>query len=106
MLIQLLLLFMSNSFQPHDLHQPPLSFTISQSLLKLMSTELVMLSNHPIFCRPLLLSPSIFPSIKVFSKESALCVRWPKVWSFSISPSQEYSGLIPFRIDFFDLLSV
>ena len=80
-----------------------LSFTISWSLLKLLSIELVMLSNCLILCHPLLL-PSIFPSIRVFSKESALCIRWPKYWSFSISSSSEYSELISFRIDWFDLL--
>ena len=74
------------------------SFTISQSLLKLMSIESVTLSNHLILCHPLLL-PSIFPGISVFSSKSALCIRWPKYWSFSISPSNEYSGLISFRID-------
>ena len=81
--------------------QASLSFTISQSLLKLMSIELVMPSNHFILCHPLLLLPSIFPSIRVFSKESALRIRWPKYWSFSfsISPSNEYSGLISFWID-------
>ena len=86
----------------------PLSFTISQSLLKLMSTESVMPSNHLILCRPLLLLPSIFPSIRVFSNESALRVRWPKYWSFSFSiiPSNEYSGLISFRMDWLDLLAV
>ena len=89
-------------------HQGSLSFTISQSLLKLMSTESVMPSNHLILCRPLLLLPSIFSSIRVFSNESALHIRWPKYWSFSfsISPSNEYSGLISFRIDWFDLLAV
>ena len=88
--------------------QASLSFTISQSLLKLMSTESVMPSNHLILCRPLLLWPSIFPSIRVFSSELALHIRWPKYWSFSfnISPSDEYSGLISFRIDWFDLLAV
>ena len=87
--------------------QPSLSFTISRSLLKLMSIESVMPSNHLILCCPLLL-PSIFPSIKVFSSESDFCIRWPKYWSFSfsISPSFEYSGLISFRIDWFDLLAV
>ena len=77
-------------------------------LLKLMSIELVMPSNHLILCRPLLLLPSIFPSIRVFSNESALCIRWPKYWSFnfSISPSNEYSGLISFRMDWLDLLAV
>ena len=86
--------------------QASLSFTISQSLLKLMSIESVIPSNHLIFCHPLLL-PSIFPSIRVFSNHSALCIRWPKYWSFSssISPSNEYSGLIFFRIDWFDLLA-
>ena len=88
-------------------HQASLSITNSQSLLKLMSIKLVMPSNHLILCCPLLLLPSIFPSIRVFSNESALCIRWPKVWSFSfsISPSKEYSGLISFRIDWLDLLS-
>ena len=88
--------------------QASLSFTISQSLLKLMSIELVMPSNHLILCHPLLLPPSIFPSIRVFSNESALHVRWPKYrsFSFSISPSNECSGLISFRIDSFDLLAV
>ena len=82
--------------------QASLSFTTSQSLLKLLSTESVMPSNHLILCRPLLL-PSIFPSIRVFSSESALLIRWPKDWSFSISPSNEYSGLISFRMDWLDL---
>ena len=88
--------------------QASLSFTISQSLLKLMSIELVMPSNHLTLCRPLLLLPSIFPSIRVFSNESVLHNRWPKFWSFSFSirPSNEYSGLISFRIDWFDLLVV
>ena len=82
--------------------------TISRSLLKLMSIELVILSNHLILCYPLLLLPSIFPSIRVFSSETAFRIRWPKYWSFSfsISPSNEYSGLISFRIDWFDLLEV
>ena len=86
--------------------QASLSITNSQSLLKLMPIELVMPSNHLIFCHPLLL-PSIFPSIRVFSNESVLH-RWPKYWSFSfsISPSNEYSGLISFRMDWFDLLAV
>ena len=86
-------------------HQASLSFTISQSLLKLMSIESVMPSNHLILCRPLLLLPSIFPSIRVFSSGLALCIRWTKYWSFSfsISPSNEYSGLIFFRIHWFDL---
>ena len=88
--------------------QASLSFTISQSLLKLKSIELVMPSNHLILCRPLLLLPSIFPRIRVFSIESTLHIRWPKYWSFSfsISPSNEYSGLISFRIDLFDLIAV
>ena len=87
--------------------QASLSFTITQSLLKLMSIESVMPSNYLILCRPLLLLPSAFPSIRVFSKESALRIRWPKYWSFSfnISPSNEYSGLISFRMDWFDLLA-
>ena len=80
-------------------YQASLSFTISQSLLKLMSIESVMPSNHLMLCCPLLLLPSIFPSIKVFSNESALHIRWPKYWSFSISPSNAYSGLISFRIE-------
>ena len=88
--------------------QASLAITISQSLLKLMSIESVMPSNHLMFCRPLLLRPSIFPSIRVFSNGSVLCIRWPKYWSFSfsISPSNEYSGLIFFRMDWFDLLAV
>ena len=88
--------------------QASLSFSISQSWLKLMSIELVMPSNHLILCHPLLLPPSIFPSIRVSSSESALHIRWPKYWSFSfsISPSKEYSELISFRIDWFDLLAV
>ena len=80
-------------------HQP-------QSLLKLMSIESVMPSNHLILCCPLLLLPSIFPSIRVFSNDSVLCIRWPKYWIFSISPSNEYLGLTSFRIDWFDLLAV
>ena len=80
--------------------QASLSFTIYQSLLKLMSIESMMLSNHLILCHPLLLLPSIFPSIRVFSNESALCIKWPKYWSFSfsISPSNEYSGWFPLRL--------
>ena len=83
-------------------------FTISWSLLKLMSIESMMPSNHLILCHPLLLLPSIFPNIRVFSNESALPIRWPKYWSFSFSmrPSDEYSGLISFRTDWFDLLAV
>ena len=89
-------------------HQASLSITNSQSLLKPMSIESVMPCNHLILCRPLLLLPSIFPSIRVFSNESALCIRWPKYWSlsFNISPSNEYSGLISFRIDWLDLLAI
>ena len=89
-------------------HQASLSFTISWSLLKLMSTELVMPSNHLVLCHPLLLLPLIFPSIRVFSSELVLCIRWPNYWSFSSSnnPSNTYSGLISFRIDWFGLLSV
>ena len=85
-----------------------LSITNSWSLLKLMSIELVMPSDHLILCRPLLLLPSFFPSIRVFSNESVLHIRWPKYWSFrfSISPSNEYSRLISFRMDWFDLLAV
>ena len=83
--------------------QVPLSVTNSQSLLKLMSIESAMPSNHLILCRPLLLLPQIFPSIRVFSNESVFCMRWPKFWGFSISPSNEYSGLISFRMDWFEL---
>ena len=86
--------------------QASLSFTISLSLLKLMSIESVMLSNHLTLCHSLLLLPSKFPSIRLFSNELALHIRWPKYWSVSISPSKEYSGLIPFRIDWFDLFAV
>ena len=89
-----------------EAHQASLSFTISWSLLRFMSIESVMPSNHLVLCRPLLLLPSIFTSIMVFSNELALCIRWPKYWSFSICPSNGYSGLIPFRIDWFDLLAV
>ena len=87
--------------------QASLSINNSWSLLKLMSIESVMPSNHLILCHPLLLPPSIFSSIRVFSSELALCIRWPKYWSFSfsISPSNEYSGLISFRIDWLDLLA-
>ena len=89
-------------------HQAYLSIINSRSLLKFMSIESVMPSNHLILCRPLLFLPSIFPSIRVFSSESVLPIRWPKYWSFSfsISPSNEYSGLISFRIDWLDLLAV
>ena len=86
--------------------QASLSITNTLSLLKLMSIESVMPSNHLILCCTLLLSPSIFPSIRVFSKESVLHIRWPKYWSFSISPSNEYSGLISFKMDWLDLLAV
>ena len=88
--------------------QASLSNTKPRTLLKLMSIESVMPSNHLILCRPLLLPPSIFPSIKVFSNESVLHIRWPKYWrfSFSISPSNEYLGLISFRMDWLDLLAV
>ena len=100
----------SDSWQPHELHaahQASLSITNSRSLLKLMSIQLVIPSNHLILRHPLHLPPSIFPSIRVFSNESVL-IRWPKYWSFSfsISPFNEYSGLISFRIHWFDLLSV
>ena len=91
-------------------HQASLCITNSRSSLKLVSIESVMPSNYLIFCHPLLLSPSIFPSIRVFSDESVLCIRWPKYWSFSfsfsMSPSNEYSGLISFRMDWLDLLAV
>ena len=99
---------MSNSATPWTVaNQASLSIANSRSLLKLMSIELVMLSNHLILCCPLLL-PSIFPSIRIFSKESVLHIRWPKHWSFSfsISPSNEHSGLISFRMDWLDLLAV
>ena len=82
-----------------------LSITSSQSLLKLMSIKSVMPSSHLILCRPILL-PSIFPSLGIFSSESVLCIRWPKYWSFSVSPSNEHSGLISFRMDWLDLLAV
>ena len=95
-------------YGPVEACRTSLSITNSQSLLKLMSIESVMPSNHLILCRPLLLLPSIFPSIRVFSKESVLRIRWPKYWSFSfsISPSNDYLGLISFRIDWLDLLAV
>ena len=88
--------------------QASLSFTIFQSLLKLMFVELMMPSNHLILCSPLLLLPSIFPNMRVFSNKSALCIRWPKYWSFSfnISPTNEHPGLISFRMDWLDLLAV
>ena len=100
---------MSDSATPWTVAcQASLSITNSQSLLKFMSIALVMPSNHLTLCHPLLLLPSIFPSSRVFSNESVLRIRWPKYWSFSfsISPSNEYSGLISFRIDWLDLLAV
>ena len=100
---------MSNSATPWTAaRQASLSITNSMSLLKLMSIESVIPSNHLILCHPLLLPPSIFPSIRVFSSESALHIWWPKYWSFSfsISPSNEYSGLISFMMDWLDLLAV
>ena len=114
LVISLLFLFshsvVSDSLRPNGLQhgQASLSFTISWSLLKLMSIESVMPSNHLILCYPLLLLPSVFPSIRVFSNGSARHIRWPKYWSFSfsISPSNEYSELIAFRIYWFDLLAV
>ena len=98
-------LFVTPSTVARQVSQP---ITNSQSLLKLMSIELVMPSNHLIPYHPLLFLPSVFPSIRVFSSESILHIRWPKYWSFSfsISPSNEYSGLISFRVDWFDLLAV
>ena len=87
-------------------HQASLSFTISQSLLKLMSIELMMASKHLIFCHPLLLLSSIFPNIRAFSNALVLYTRWPKYWHFSISTSKEYSGWFSFRIDLFDLFAV
>ena len=88
--------------------QASLSFTIPWGLLKLMSVESMMPANHPVLRHPLLLLPSIFPGFRVFSNELALCVRWPECWSFSfsISASNEYSGLLSFRVDWFDLLAV
>ena len=105
---------MSNSVQPQRGHkwttacQASLSITNSQSLPKLMSIESVMPSNHLILCHSLLLLPSIFPSIRVFSNESAVCIRWPMYWSFSfnISPSSEHPGLISFRMDWLDHIAV
>ena len=107
--VQFSLSVVSNSLQPHRLQQarPPCP-SPTASLLKFMSIESVMPSNHLILCRPLLLLPSIFPIIRVFSNESALRIRWPKYWSFSfnISPSNEYPGLISLRMDWLDLLAV
>ena len=101
---------MSDSLRPRGLQhiRLPYFITNSRSLLKLMSIESVMPSNHLILCHPLLLLPSIFPSIRVFSSESALLIRWPKYWrfSFNISPSNEHPGLISFRMDWWDLLAV
>ena len=101
---------MYDSLWPHELQyrQASLSITNSWSLLKLMSIESAMPSNHLTLCHPLLLLPSIFPSIRVFTNESALRIRWPKDWSFSfsISPSNDYSGLTSFRMDWLDLLAV
>ena len=106
--VQFSLSVMSDSLRPHGLQyiRASLSITNSQSLLKLMSIGLVMPSNYLILCRPLLLLPSIIPNIRVFSNKSALRIRWPKYWSFSfsINPSNEYSGLIPFRMDWLALL--
>ena len=97
-----------NSATPWTACQVSLSITNSRSLLKLMSIESVMPSNHLILCHPLLLLTSFFPRIRVFCNESIRCIRWPKYWSFSfnMSPSNKYSGLISFRIDWFDLLAV
>ena len=99
---------MSNSLRPHEPQhtRPPCPITNSRSPPKPMSIVSVMPSNHLILCHPLLRLPSIFPSIRVCSHESALRIKWPKFWSFSISPSNEYLGLISFRIDWFDLLVV
>ena len=99
---------MSNFLRCHGLQHTRLPFTNFRSLLKLMSIKSVMPSNHLILCHPLLLPSSIFPSIRVFSNESVLRIRWPKYWSFcfSISPSNEYSGLVSFRVDWLDLLAV
>ena len=107
--LALSLLYGPTLCDPIDCSMPSfLSITNSQSLLKLMSMELVMPSNHLILCHPLLLLPPIFPSIRVFSNESALPIKWPKYWSFSfnISPSNEHPGLISFRMDWVDLLVV
>ena len=108
--VQFSLSVMSDSLQPHWTAkcQASLSITNSWSLLKLISIKSVMPSNHLILCRPLFLLPSFFPSIRVFSSESVLCIRWPKYWSFSfsISPSNGYLGLISFRMDWLELLAV
>ena len=109
-LFLMLLLFscsvVSNSLQPHGLQHVRLLFTISWSLPKLFSIELVMPFNHLVLCRPFLLLPSIFPSIRVFFNVLALHIRWPKYWNFSSSPSNEHRGLISFRMDWLDLLAV
>ena len=102
---------LSPTLRPHGLHaarQASLSFTVSWNLLKLMSIKSVMPSNHLILFHPFLLLPSVFPSITVFSNQYALCNRWPNYWSFSfsVSPSNEYSGLTSLRIDWFDLLAI
>ena len=99
---------MSDSLQPHELQHArlPCPSLIALSLLKLMSIDSLMLSNHLIICHPLLLFPSIFPSIRVFSKKFSLSIRWSIYWSFSINPSNDYSGSISFRMDWFDLLEV
>ena len=104
--VQLSRSVVSDSLRPHGLQHARLP--VHHQRLKLMSIKSVMLSNHLIFCRPLLHLPSIFPSIRVFSNESVLCIKWPKYWtfSFSLSPSNEYSGLISFRIDWLDMLAV
>ena len=98
----------SSSLQPHRLQHTrlPCSSPISQSLLKLKYIESLMPSNHLVLCHLLCLLPSVFPSIRVSSNKSALCIRWPNYWSFSFSPSNDYSGLISFRIDWFDLLAM
>ena len=95
----------SDSLRPHGLHTRPPCPSPTPGVYPNMSIELVMPSNHLILCRPLLLLPSIFPSIRVFSNESILHIRWPKYWSFSISPSNEYSGLIFFRMDWLAVLA-
>ena len=104
--VQLSRSVVSDSLRPHGLQHARLP--VHHQRLKLMSIKSVMLSNHLIFCRPLLHLPSIFPSIRVFSNESVLCIKWPKYWtfSFSLSPSNEYSGLISLRIDWLDILAV
>ena len=100
-------LVVSDSLQPHGQQHARLPCpSPTPGVYSKSSIKLVMPSNHLILCCPLLLLPSIFPSIRVFSVESVLCIRWPKYWSFSISPSSEYSGLVSFRIDWFDLLAV